>query len=81
MPHVHVYLYPGRSQEQQQRVTERIVAAISEEMGVAPEWISVVFEEVTPERWEKAVVHPYLRAGRGVLIHRPGYLTEQTEEE
>ena len=74
MPHVNVRLYPGRSEEQKRALTERIVDAFHETMGIEATWVSVVIEEVEPDDWNTAVVEPEIRAKEATLYKKPDYL-------
>lgn len=74
MPHVNIKLYPGRSDEQKQALTRRIVDAIRECLDVDSKYVSVAFEEIAPEDWEETVVKPELRAKKHLLTKEPGYL-------
>ena len=49
MPHVNIKLYPGRTEEQKQLLTQRVIEAIDESFGVASKYVTVAFEEITPE--------------------------------
>lgn len=51
MPLVTVELLPGRSQEKKDALARRIVQAMGEEMGVAPEAIWIKYGEVEAGDW------------------------------
>ena len=74
MPHVNVRLYPGRTEEQKRALTERIVEAFRETMGIDAKWVSLVIEEVAPEDWDATVVEPEIRAKDDALYKKPDYL-------
>ena len=73
MPHVSIKLYPGRTLEQKQALTERIVAVMGETIGAEPEHISVSFEEIPSEYWDEQVVKPDIAAKLDCVVKMPGY--------
>ena len=73
MPHVHVKLYPGRTDEQKKAFTDKLVKAMEETMGVEPKWLSVSFEEIGPDRWDEEVVKPDIAAKKEFLFKPPEY--------
>ena len=81
MPHVHVFLYPGRSQNQKKSLAERITSLLKEEIGVSDEVISVSFEEVLPESWDDSVVKPFIVEKKEWLFKAPGYSSRYFEKE
>ena len=74
MPHVNVKLYPGRTEEQKQALTQRIIEAMDETLGVASKYVTVAFEEVSPEDWHDIVVKPELEGKKALLYKQPEYL-------
>jgi phenylpyruvate tautomerase PptA (4-oxalocrotonate tautomerase family) len=46
MPTVIVYWSPGRSQEQKQRVSQRIYEALVDDGGARPEDVLVIFQNI-----------------------------------
>lgn len=73
MPHVNVKLWPGRTDQQKRKLTERIVEAMQEEMGIREASVSVAFEEVPRERWIEEVYEPEIAEKRDLLTKEPGY--------
>ena len=51
MPHVIVKLYPGRSEQQKNRLAEEIVKDIVAIANCEEEAVSVAIEEIRPEDW------------------------------
>lgn len=47
MPHVVVKLWPGKSQEQKQRLADAIAREVVAQLGCGEESVSVGFEEVS----------------------------------
>ena len=73
MPHVIVKLYPGRTEEQKQRLTEAIVRDVVEIAKCAEKSVSVALEEVNPDEWNEKVYAPDILNGAGTLYKKPGY--------
>jgi 4-oxalocrotonate tautomerase len=73
MPHVIVKLYPGRTEEQKQRLTEAIVRDVVEIAKCAEKSVSVALEEVHPDDWNEKVYTPDILNGTGTLYKKPGY--------
>ncbi len=73
MPHVIIKLWPGRTAEQKQKLTDRIVELMGEEMGVGEKWFSVAFEEVPSDRWIEDVYQPDIAAKSHLLTKKPNY--------
>jgi 4-oxalocrotonate tautomerase len=61
-------MYPGRTLEQKRALTQRIVEAVQETLGVPDRAITVVIEDVAPEEWEAVVVEPEIRAKKDCLF-------------
>ncbi len=73
MPHVIVKLYPGRSEEQKQLCTQKIVEALIETMNTDENSISVAFEEIPREMWKEEVFLPDIIEKEKMLFKKPGY--------
>jgi 4-oxalocrotonate tautomerase len=73
VPHVSIKLYPGRTPEQKQVLTERIVSVMGETIGAKAEHISVAFEEVAPEEWDEQVVKPDIADKMDCITKLPEY--------
>lgn len=54
MPHVTVKMFPGRSREQKQALTERVVRAMQDALGSTRGDISVSIVEIDAGEWEEA---------------------------
>ena len=79
MPHVNVKLFPGRTEAKKQELADAFVKSMGEVLGTEEWAVSVVFEEVTKENWEKEVVIPELRGKKPLLYKAPGYSVEDGE--
>ena len=53
MPHIDVNLFPGRTEEQKQKLADKIVEDAMEILGTPREALSVAMHEVAPENWNQ----------------------------
>ena len=73
MPHVIVKLYPGRSEQQKNRLAEQIVKDVVAIANCGEEAVSVAIEEIKPEDWGEKVYKPHILGDRERLYKQPGY--------
>jgi 4-oxalocrotonate tautomerase len=73
MPHVIVKLYPGRSEEQKQKLTEAIAKDVVEIIKCPEMAISVALEEVSQADWPEKVYGPDILEKQETLYRKPGY--------
>ena len=73
MPHVIVKLYPGRSEQQKNRLAEEIVKDIVAIANCEEEAVSVAIEEIRPEDWAEKVYKPLILDNPERLYKKPGY--------
>lgn len=73
MPHIIVKLWPGKSEVQKMKLSDKIVEAVMAEMNVPEKSISVAFEEIPSEDWEKEVYQPDIIEKEKMLYKKPGY--------
>ncbi|MFZ1091241.1 MAG: tautomerase family protein [Xanthobacteraceae bacterium] len=73
MPHVIVKLYPGRSEQQKNRLAEEIVKDIVAIANCEEEAVSVAIEEIRPEDWAEKVYKPHILDNPERLYKKPGY--------
>ena len=73
MPHVVVKLWPGKSEQQKQRLAERIARDVMEVLNYGDESVSVAFEEVESWDWKEQVYTPDIVGGADRLYKKPGY--------
>ena len=73
MPHVIVKLWPGKSEEQKQEMTRKIVEAVTSSLGYGQESVSVALEEVSSSDWKEKVYLPDIQKAPGELYKDPGY--------
>jgi len=55
MPHIIVKLYPGRTEEQKNRLAEAITKVVVEIAKCPEEAVSLAIEEISPEHWDEKV--------------------------
>ncbi len=73
MPHVTVKLWPGKSEEQKQRLAARIADDVMEVLGYGGESVSVAMEEVESADWAERVYQPDIVDAADRLYKKPGY--------
>jgi 4-oxalocrotonate tautomerase len=73
MPHVVVKLWPGKSEQQKQRLAEKIARDVMEVLNYGEESLSVAIEEVESQDWAEQVYKPDIVDGAGRLYKKPGY--------
>src|SRR3954452_10213821 len=74
MPHVVVKLWPGKSDQQKQSLSEAIVRDMTSILGYGDDSVSVGFEEVAAGDWTEQVVEPDILGKWESLAKQPGYL-------
>ena len=72
MPHVIVKLWPGKSEEQKQRLAHAITRDVMSILGYGEESVSVGLEEVGANPWRDAVYRPDIVAKQTTLYKKPG---------
>jgi len=73
VPHVIVKLWPGKSEQQKQRLADAITDNVTSILGYGPESVSVGFDEVSAEAWRDEVYRPDILAKESTLYKKPGY--------
>ena len=73
MPHVIVKLWPGKSEQQKQQLSQAIVDAVTSVLGHGEESVSVAMQEISSADWKKQVYHPDILAHPESLYRKPGY--------
>jgi len=73
MPHVIVKLYPGRSEEQKQKLAEAIAKDIVTIAKCEDRSVSVAIEEIEREAWAEKVYQPDILNKKDDLYKKPGY--------
>lgn len=73
MPHVSVKLWPGRSEEEKQRLADAIVEDVVKITGSSESSVSVSIEDVPSGDWKEEVYDPEIRDKASLLYKKPGY--------
>ena len=74
MPFIHVYARTGQEMETKKKAAQAIVNVIHETIG-APEFvITVAYEDIQPENWDKDVVQTIIEPLRDKVIVDHGNL-------
>ncbi len=76
MPHVNIRMYPGRTDEQKQALTDKVIEAFGEALDIPPRWLTVAIEEVDADDWHAQVVGPEILAKADLLTKQPEYLDD-----
>lgn len=73
MPHVIVKMWPGRSEEQKNRLAEAITRDLTDILKCPEESVSVAVEEVAQQDWAAAVYKPDIHGKWDKVYKKPGY--------
>jgi 4-oxalocrotonate tautomerase len=73
MPHVIVKLWPGKSEQQKNRLAEAIAKDVMDVLHYGEESVSVAMEEVTSRDWAESVYKPDIQDKWDKLYKKPAY--------
>ena len=73
MPHVLVKLWPGKSEEQKQRLADAITQSVMDILDYGEESVSVAMEEIKAGDWVGKVYRPEIKNQLNELYKKPGY--------
>jgi 4-oxalocrotonate tautomerase len=73
MPHVIVKLWPGKSEQQKQRLADRITQDVMDVLNYGEESVSVSFDEISAKDWKERVYKPGIVDEPEKLWKKPGY--------
>ena len=73
MPHVIVKLWPGKSEQQKQRLADCVTKAVGTSLSYGDDAVTVSLEEIEPGEWTRKVYTPDIINGPGKLYKKPGY--------
>jgi 4-oxalocrotonate tautomerase len=73
MPHVIVKLWPGKSEQQKNRLAEAITKDIMDILHYGAESVSVAMEEVKSQDWVEKVYKLEIKDNLDKLYKKPGY--------
>ena len=77
MPHVIVKLWPGKSEQQKQKLADGVTKAVMTSLGYGEESVSVSLEEIQPRDWTEKVYKSEIINGPGKLYKKPGYVPSE----
>ncbi len=75
VPHVIVQLWPGKTDDQKQRLTETITRGVMDTLEYGEDAVSAAFEEVEPAQWTARVYEADIIKERAKLTKQPSYGT------
>ena len=73
MPHVIVKLWPGKSEQQKQRLADAIAKDVMSVLKYGEESVSVAIEEISSADWAEKVYQPDIFGNSARLYKKPGY--------
>ena len=73
MPHVIVKLWPGKSEQQKNRLAEAIAKNVMDILHYGEESVSVAMEEIPSRDWAEKVYKPEIKNNWNKLYKKPGY--------
>ena len=73
MPHIIVKLWPGKTQQQKQRLADAIAKDVTEILQCGEESVSVGIEEIDSSDWAEKVYTPDIKEKEKTLYKKPGY--------
>jgi 4-oxalocrotonate tautomerase len=73
MPHVVVKLWPGKSEQQKNRLAEAITKDVMSVLHYGEGSVSVGFEEVKAKDWMEKVYKPDIQNKWDTIYKKPGY--------
>jgi len=72
MPHVIVKLWPGKTEQQKQRLADAITKNVMSIFDYGEDAVSVAMEEISPREWPQKVYRPDILAKPEQLYKKPG---------
>ena len=73
MPHVIVKLWPGKSEQQKNRLAQAITKDVTEILHYGDKSVSVALEEIRSQDWLEKVYKPDIKNNWDKLYKKPGY--------
>lgn len=55
MPHIAVFMYPGRDDKTKQELSQKLQVFLADELNIGKEVVSVSIEDVPRDDWEAAM--------------------------
>ena len=73
MPHVIVKMWTGKSEQEKNLLSEKIIKDVMDVLHYGEESVSIAIEEIKPEDWAENIYKPDILNGAGKLYKKPGY--------
>lgn len=73
MPHVVVKLWPGKPEQQKQKLADEITRAVMSVHNYGEDAVSVALEEIAPKDWTEKVYKPDILGKPEQIYKQPGY--------
>lgn len=73
MPHVIIKLWPGKSDQQKNRLADQITKDITDILQNSEASVSIAFEEIDARDWGEEVYKPDIQDKWETLYKKPGY--------
>lgn len=73
MPHIIVKAWPGKTEEQKQRLADAVAQNVMDIFECGADSVSVAVAEVAPQDWKASVYEPDIQAKPNQLYKLPGY--------
>ncbi|MFB6340866.1 4-oxalocrotonate tautomerase family protein [Saccharicrinis sp. FJH2] len=73
MPHFHIRLLEGKTEEQKQKLAKEVVKAAQKVIGYGDESYSVSIEDFTFDEWRKDIYPNEIIGKKEMLYKEPGY--------
>ncbi len=73
MPHIHLKIAAGQSEENKQKLADLFTRVITENTENLDEAVSVAIEDIPKEDWKDAVYDKEIKPNIEALYKKPGY--------
>ena len=73
MPHIQIKMIEGKTEEQKQKLTQEIIKATQNVIGLGDDSYSVSIEDFTASEWKEDVYPNEIMGKKDTLYKSPGY--------
>jgi 4-oxalocrotonate tautomerase len=73
MPHVIIKMYPGRTDEQKNKLAKAITKSVVDIANTSEEHVSIDIQEIAREEWAETVYKNEILPRFDKLLKKPGY--------
>ncbi len=73
MPHISIKMFPGRTEEEKERLAQAILKDLVEITHCSENSVSIAIEDVPSSEWKAEVYDPEIQAKLDTLYKKPGY--------